>query len=53
MKNSNHLEPTLKNTGKIDENITKENNDKDLNIEIENQENKTLEIPAFLRRQVN
>ena len=53
MKNSNHLEPTLKNTGKIDENITKENNDKDLNIEIENQENKALEIPAFLRRQVN
>ena len=52
-KNSNHQEPTLKNTNKIENIILKENNDDDLNINIEDQQNKALEIPAFLRRQVN
>jgi hypothetical protein len=53
IKNSNHQEPTLKNTGKIDNVILKENNEDDLNINIDDEQNKALEIPAFLRRQVN
>ena len=52
-KNSNHQEPTLKNANKIENIILKENNDDDININMEDQQNKALEIPAFLRRQVN
>ena len=53
IKNSNHQEPTLENTNKIENIILKENNDDDININMEDQQNKALEIPAFLRRQVN
>ncbi|MFL2813463.1 MAG: cell division protein FtsZ [Candidatus Puniceispirillales bacterium] len=53
IKNSNHQEPTLENTDKIENIILKENDDNNLNINMEDQQNKALEIPAFLRRQVN
>ena len=53
IKDSNDKEPTLENTNKIENIILKENNDDDLNINMEDQQDKALEIPAFLRRQVN
>ena len=53
INNSNLQEPKLENTDKINNIKLKENNDDNLNIDIEDQQNKALEIPAFLRRQVN
>jgi hypothetical protein len=65
IKNTNHQEPIFENTSKKDSITLKENNDKignvilkennedDLNINVDDEQNKALEIPAFLRRQVN